>query len=133
MIDAKLRLAGCASSTGIGVLTGGVGVHRDSTGPLGTGAALLTALVWELCGGDGAVSTGTGLLSAGVGVRLGEAGSLSIAVGVQSVRVWVMCGRAGSCACTTGVLSPPRGSTVLFEDRVFSPLDTGIIRSSSNG
>ena len=99
----------------MGVLTGGVGVRRDSTGPLGTGAALLTALVWELCGGDGAVSTGTGLLSAGVGVRLGEAGSLSIAVGVQSARVWVMCGRAGSCACTTGVLSPPRSSTVLFE------------------
>ena len=100
---------------------------------MGTGAALLTALVWELCGGDGAVSTGTGLLSAGVGVRLGEAGSLSIAVGVQSARVWVMCGRAGSCACTTGVLSPPRGSTVLFEDRVFSPLDTVITRSNSNG
>ena len=53
---------------------------------MGTGAALLTALVWELCGGDGAVSTGTGLLSAGVGVRLGEAGSLSIAVGVQSAK-----------------------------------------------
>ena len=82
-------------------------VRHGSTGPLGTGAALLTALVWELCGGDGAVSTGTGLLSAGV--RLGEAGSLSIAVGVQSARVWVMCGRAGSRACTTGVLSPPRG------------------------
>ena len=59
--------------------------------------------------------------------------SLSIAVGVQSARVWVMCGRAGSRACTTGVLSPPRGSTVLFEDRVFSPLDTGIPRSNSNG
>ena len=58
-IDAKLRLVGCASSTGIGVLTGGVGVHRGSTGALGTGAALLTALVWELCGGDGAVSTGS--------------------------------------------------------------------------
>ena len=71
---------------------------------MGTRAALLTALDWELCGGDGAVSTGTGLLSAGVGVRLGEAGSLSIAVVVQSARVWVMCGRAGSCACTTGVL-----------------------------
>ena len=121
-------MAGCASSTGIGVLTGGVGVRRDSTGPLGTGAALLTALVWELCGGDGAVSTGTGLLSAGVGVRLGEAGSLSIAVGVKSVRVWVMCGRAGSRACTTEVLSPPRGSTVLFEDRVFSPLGIALIR-----
>ena len=78
------------------------GVLHGSTDPLGTGAALLTALVWELCGGDGAVSTGTGLLSAGVGVRLGEAGSLSIAVGVQSARVWVMCGRAGSRACTTG-------------------------------
>ena len=130
MIDAKLRLASCASSRGIDVLTGGVGVHRDSTGPLGTGAALLTAHVWELCGGDGVVSIGTGLLSAGVGVRLGEAGSLSIAVGVQSARVWVMCGRAGSCACTTGVLSPPRGITVLFEDRVFIPLDTCITRSN---
>ena len=115
------------------VLTGGVGVRRDSTGPLGTGAALLTALVLELCGGDGAVSIGTRLLSAGVGVRLGEASSLSIEVGVQSARVWVMCGRAGYCACTTGVLSPPRGSTVLFEDRVFSPLDTGITCSNSNG
>ena len=50
---------------------------------MGTGAALLTALVWELYGGDGDVSTGTGLLSAGVGVRLGEAGSLSISVGVK--------------------------------------------------
>ena len=39
-------------NTGIGIPTGGVGVPRDSTGPLGTGAALLTALVWELCGGD---------------------------------------------------------------------------------
>ena len=100
---------------------------------MGTGAALLTALVWELYGGDGVVSIGTGLLFARVGVRLGEAGSLSIAVGVQSARVWVMCGRAGSCACTTGVLSPPRGSTVLFEDRVYSPVDTGITRSNSNG
>ena len=108
-------MAGCASSTGICVLTGGVGVRRDSTGPLGTGAALLIALVWELCGGDGDVSTGTGLLSAGVGVRLGEAGSLSIAVGAQSARVWVMCGRAGSRACTNGVLSPLRGSTVLLK------------------
>src|SRR6266511_6382580 len=107
-------MVGCASSTGIGVLTGGVGVRRGSTGALGTGAALLTALVWELCGGDGAVSIGTGLLSAGVGVRLGEAGSLSIVVGVQSARVWVMCGRDGSRACTTGVLTPPRGSTVFI-------------------
>ena len=69
-------MAGCASSTGIGVLTSGVGVRRGSTGALGTGAALLSPLVWELCGGDGVVSTGTGLLSAGVGVRLGEAGSV---------------------------------------------------------
>ena len=130
LADAKLRLAGCGSSIGIGVLTGGVGVRQGSTGALGTGAALLTALVWELCGGDGAVSTGTGLLSVGVGVRLGEAGSLSIIVGVQSARVWVMCGRAGSCACTNGVIYPPRGSTVLFEDRIFSLLDTGITRSN---
>ena len=121
-------MTGCAPSTGIGVLTGGLGVRHGSTSALGTGAALLTALVWELCGGDGAVSTGTGLLSAGVGVRLGEAGSLSITVGVQSARVWVMCDRAGSHACTTGVLSPPRGSSVLFEDRIFSLLDTGITR-----
>ena len=126
-------MAGCASSTGIGVLTGGVGVHHASTGALGTRSALLTALVWELCGGDGVVSTRTGLLAAWVGVRSGEASSLTIAVGVQSARVWVMCGRDGSCACTTGVLSPPRGSTILFEDRVFSPLDTGIARSNSNG
>ena len=70
-------MAGCASSTGIGVLTGGVGVRRGSPGTLGTGASLLTALVWEFCGGDGAVSTGTGLLSAGFGVRRGVAGSLS--------------------------------------------------------
>ena len=126
-------MAGYASSTGIGVLTGGVGVRRDSTCPLGTGAALLTALIWELCGGDCAASTGTRLLSAGVGVRLGEACSLSIAVGAQSARVWVMCGRAGSRACTTGVLSPPRGSTVLFEDHVFTLLDNAITRSNSNG
>ena len=60
-------MAGCASSIGIGILTGGVGVRRDSTGPMGTGAALLFDLVWDLCGGDGDVSTGTGLLSVGVG------------------------------------------------------------------
>ena len=108
-------MVGCASSTGIGVLTGGVGVRRGSTGALGTGAYLLTALVWELYGRHGAVSTGTGLLSAGVGVKLGEASSLSIAAGVQSMRVWGMCGRAGSRACTTRVLSPPRGSTVYLK------------------
>ena len=79
------------------------------------------------------MSIGKGLLSAGVWVRLGEVGSMSIVVGVQSARVWVMCGRVGSCACTTRVLSPPRGSTVLFEDRVFSQLETGITRSNSNG
>ena len=133
MIDAKLRLAGCASSTGIGVLTGGVGVHRDSTGPLGTGAALLTALVWELCDGDGVVSTGTGLLSAGVGVRLGEAGSLSIVVGIQSARVWVMCVGSGPWASTTVVLSASTGSTIFSEDRVVTLLDTAITLSNSNG
>ena len=122
-----------ASSTGIGVLTGGVGVRCGTPGALGTSAALLTALVWELYRGDGDVSARTGLLSAGVGVRLGEAGSLSIGVGVQSAIVWVMCGRAGSCASTTGVLSPSTGSTVLFEDRVFTPLDTAITPSNSNG
>ena len=51
---------------------------------MGTAVPLLTARVWVLCGGDGAVSTGTGLLSAGVGVRRGVAGSLSNWVGVQS-------------------------------------------------
>ena len=50
-------MAGSASSTGIGVLIGGVGVRRGSTDALGTGAALLTAFVWELYGGDGDVST----------------------------------------------------------------------------
>ena len=59
---------------------------------MGTAVPLLTARVWLLCGGDGAMSTGTGLLSAGVGVRRGVAGSLPNWVGVQSVRVWVMCG-----------------------------------------
>ena len=52
---------------------------------MGIAVALLTARVWVLCGGDGAVSTGTGLLSAGVGVRRGAAGSLSNWVGVQCV------------------------------------------------
>ena len=44
----------------------------------------LTARVWVLYGGDGAVSTGTGLLSSRVGVRRGVASSLSNWVGVQS-------------------------------------------------
>ena len=87
---------------------------------MGTAVPFLTARVWVLCGVDGDVSTGTGLLSVGVGVRRGVAGSLSNWVGVQCARFWVMCGRAGSRACTTGVLSPPRGSTVLFEDYVFT-------------
>ena len=133
VIDAKLQMAGCASSTGIGVITGGVGVRRGSTGPLCTGAALLTALVWELCGGDGAVSIGTWLLSTGVGVRLGEAGSLSIVVGVQSARVWVMCGGSGPWASTIVVLSASTGSTIFSEDRVVTPLDTAIMLSNSNG
>ena len=51
---------------------------------MGTAVALLTARVWVLYGGDGAVSTGTGCLSVGVGVRRGVAGSLSNWVGVQS-------------------------------------------------
>ena len=101
-------MACCAYSAGIGVLTGGVGVRHGSTDALGTGAALLTALVWELCGGDGAVSTGTGLLSAGVGVRLGEAGPLSIAVGVQSARVWVMWLGWFLCMYNRGAISTKR-------------------------
>ena len=100
---------------------------------MGTAVASQTARVGVLCGGHGALSTISGLLSAGVAVRWVVAGSLPNAIEVKSVRVWVMCGRAGSCACTTGVLSPPRGSTVLFEDRVFSPLDTVITLSNSNG
>ena len=48
---------------------------------MGTAVALLTARVWVLCGGDGAMSTGTGCLSTGVGVRRGVAGSLSNWVG----------------------------------------------------
>ena len=132
-IDAKLRLAGCASSIGIDVLTSGVGVRRDSTGPLSTGAALLSARVWVLYGGDSVVSTGTGLLSAGVGVRRGVAGSLSNWVGVQFARVWVMCGGAGSWASTTLVLSASTGSTIFSEVRVVTPLDTAITLSNSNG
>jgi len=100
---------------------------------LGTAVPLLTARVWVLCGGDGAVSTGTGLLSAGVGVRRGVAGSLSNWVGVQSVRVWVMCGGSGPWASTTVVLSASTGSTIFSEDRVVTPLDTAITLSNSNG
>ena len=50
---------------------------------MGTAVPLLTAHVWVLCDGDGAVSTGTGLLSVEAGVRRGVAGSLSNWVGVQ--------------------------------------------------
>ena len=94
---------------------------------------LLTARVWVLCGGDGAVSTGTGLLSIRVGVRRGVAGSLSNWVGVQSARVWVMCGGAGSSASTIMVLSASTGSAIFSEDRVVTPLDTAITLSNSNG
>ena len=97
---------------------------------MGTAVPLLTARVWVLCGGDGAVSTGTGLLSAGVGVRRGVAGSLSNWVGVQSARVWVMCGGSGSWASTTMVLSPSTDSTIFSEDRVFTPTDTAITPSN---
>ena len=100
---------------------------------MGTAVALLTARVWVLCGGDGAVSTGTGLLSTGVGVRRGVAGSLSNWVGVQSARVWVMCGGSGPWASTTVVLSASTGSTIFSEDRVVTPLDTAITLSNSNG
>ena len=48
---------------------------------MGTAVALLTARVWVLCGGDGAVSTGTGCLSAGVGVRRGVASSVQLGRG----------------------------------------------------
>ena len=99
---------------------------------MGTAVPLLTARVWVLCGGDGAVSTGTGLLSAGVGVRRGVAGSLSNWVGVQSARVWVMCGGSGPWASTTVVLSASTGSTIFSEDRVVTPLDTDITLSNSN-
>jgi hypothetical protein len=97
---------------------------------LGTAGALLTARVWVLCGGDGAVTTGCGLLSAGVGVRWVVAGSLSNGVGVQAARVWVMCGGAGSWASTTVVLSASTGSTVFCEDRVFTPLHIAITLSN---
>ena len=100
---------------------------------MGTAVALLTARVWVLCGGDGAVSTGTGCLSAGVGVRRGVAGSLSNWVGVQSARVWVMCGGSSPWASTTVVLSASTGRTAFCEERIFAHLDTSITPSSSNG
>ena len=88
---------------------------------MGTAVPLLSACVWVLCGGDGAVSTGTGLLSAGVGVRRGVAGSLSNWVGVQSARVWVMCGGSGPWASTTVVLSASTGSTIFSEAVLLLP------------
>ena len=103
-----------------------------SGGPcaLGTAVPLLTARVWVLCGGDGAVSTGSGILSAGVGVRRAIAGSLSNWVRVQSARVWVMCGGSGPWASTTVVLSASTGSTIFSKDRVVTPLDTAITLSN---
>jgi hypothetical protein len=100
---------------------------------LGTAVALKTAHVGVLCGGHGAVSTISGLLSVEVGVRWGVAGSLSNGVGVQSGRVSIMCGGASSWACTTMVLSASTGSTVFCEERVFTPVDTAITPSNSNG
>ena len=100
---------------------------------MGTAVPLLTDHAWVLCGGDGVVSTTTGLLSAGVGVRRGVAGFLFNWVGVQSAGVWVMCGGAGSWASTTVVLFASTGSTIFFEDRVVTPLDTAITLSNSNG
>ena len=97
---------------------------------MGTAVPLLTARVWVLYGGDGAVSTRTGLLSSGVGVRRGIAGSLSNWVGVQSLRVWVMCGGSGPWASTTVVLSQSTGSMIFSEDRVFTPTDTAITPSN---
>ena len=79
------------------------------------------------------MSIGSGLLSGGVGVRRGVAGSLSNWVGVQSARVWVMCDEAGSWASTIMVLSASTGSTIFYEDRVVTPLDTAITLSNSNG
>ena len=95
--------------------------------------ALQTARVGVLYGGHGVVSTRSGLLSAGVGVRWVVAGSLSNSVSVQSGRVLIMCGGASSSASTTMVLSASTGSTVFCEERVFTPLDTAITPSSSNG
>ena len=100
---------------------------------MGTVVPLLTARVWVLYGGDGVVSIGTGLLSAGVRVRRGVAGSLSNWVGVQSTGVWVMCGGAVSWESTIVVLSASMGSTIFSEDRVFTPSDTAITPSNSNG
>ena len=68
---------------------------------MGAVVPLLTAHVWVLCGGDGAVSTGTGLLSVGVCVRKRVARCLSNWVGVQFAWFWVMRGGAGSWASTT--------------------------------
>ena len=37
-----------------------------------------------------------------------------------------MCGGAGSWASTTVVLSASTGTTIFYEDRVFTPTDTAI-------
>ena len=44
-----------------------------------------------------------------------------------------MCGGSGPWASTTVVLSASTGSAIFSEDRVFSPLDTGITRRGSPG
>ena len=102
----------------------GVWVRCGALRAFGTVVALQTTRVGILYGGHGALSTISGLLSAGVGVRRGVAGSLSN---------WVMCGGAGSWASTTMVLSASTGSTIFSKDRVFTPLDTAITLSNSNG
>ena len=100
---------------------------------MGTIVALQTARVRVLCGGHGALSTISGLLSAGVAVRWVVDGSLSNGVSVQSGRVLIMCGGASLWPSTTMVLSTSTGSTVFCEEWVFSPLDTAITPSNSNG
>ena len=100
---------------------------------MGTAFALQTARVGVIYGGHGDVSTRSGLLSAGVGVRWVVVGSLSNGVSVQSGRVSIMCGGAGSWTSTTVVLSASIGSTIFSEDRLFTPTDTSITPSNSNG
>ena len=96
---------------------------------MGTAVALLTARVWVLCGGDGAMSTGTGCLSAGVGVRRGVAGSLSNWRGTICMSVgyvwwgWFL-------GKSTMVLSASTGSTIFSKDRVFTPTDTAVTPSN---
>ena len=111
----------------------GVWVRCDGLRALGTAVALQTARVGVLCGGHGALSTRSGLLSVGVGVRWAVARSVSNGVSVQFGRVSIMCGGASSWASTTMVLFASTSSTVFFEERGFTPLDTAITPSNSNG